>query len=403
MSSLRPSSEFTRASIQFAVSGVGGVAEFRFDLSPNKPANILLGPSGSGKTLALSLIAAGMQGCLPEREASFERLELIVNGVSGVSTHWITERREQGDGSLKHGLLRECPVNVGVLSPGAAIQDVPIRRVCYLSPFADPGGLWPVTGVAQRRCDRIRHALDRFPFRQRLQRLESEVDAFGRDFAQFEAALAQSPDWETRFAKAVADSLTSLRSILSEGTLPYLRTISEPFENRLVEARVAVFGNRTSVESLDGTELGTLLDGLHRRARSLAAIVSDSGDADAERTLVSLNRLLGTMDCRFRLEMAGDGTVELVDDNGDPFPAETVSSGVVQALDLWTAVALASPGTLLLIDDPETGMDVRWRSAFLRFLLNSLSERACWAIVATQCPAIVHNRIDLIVEPSGDR
>lgn len=403
MSSLRPSSEFTRASVQFAVSGVAGVADFRFNLSPIKPANVLLGPSGSGKTLVLSLIAAGLQGCLPERGALFEDWELTVNGAPGLPDDGSVRCGNHDDCSSTSTPQRECSVEIGVRKADSTVPDVPIRRVCYLSPFADPGGLWPISDGAARRGERVRHALDRFPFRHRLQRLEAEIAAFDTEFSAFETILEGSPELLVRCPNAVADALAGVRSLLSDVSLPYLGSTAERLEAQWVRARVACLENRTAGAGMGGTECAKALEVLQRRARLLETVVADPGHMDAERSQGALNRLLRTMDCRFALETAGDGTVELVDDNGDRVSMETVSSGVAQALDLWTVVALAPPGTLLLLDDPETGMDVRWRGAFLPFLLKTLSERACWAIVATQCPAIVHNRIDLVVESAGGR
>jgi len=401
MSSLRPSSEFTRSTIQFALSGVGGVSSFQFDLSPNKPANVLLGPSGCGKTLALSLISAGLQGCLPERGELFGKFELIVNGASAVSAVGAGRSSDPSGSALSDPLQRDASVDNGLRPVDGLIPEIPIRRISYVSPFADPGGLWPIVATHGQRAERVRRALDRFPFRQRLQLLESEVAAFDTAFSEFGALLERSPEWLVRCPTTVIDTLSGVRSLLSDGSLPYLGSTAEGLEAVWVRARVASLENRSTKTPWESPEYARLADALACRARSLATLVADPGYADAERTRASVNRLLMTMDCRFSLETAGDGTVEFWDELGDAVSAQTVSSGIAQALDLWTAVALAPPGTLLLIDDPETGMDVRWRGAFLPFLLTSLSERACWAIVATQCPAIVSNRIHLVVEPSG--
>jgi hypothetical protein len=403
MSSLRPSHDLLQTSLSLTLSGVGVGSDFRFEFSPLRPANFLLGPSGCGKTLALSLIAAAFQGCLPSAELPLASMELAIDGITVPVGDWITRRCASEDVHLPCVLSRNRSVGVRVAPPGCALREIPIRRVTYVSPHADPGGLWPVSEGAHGRAQRLSQALCSFPFVDRIERLEAAV-------SQFDAALAAYEEWSIsplgipgEWAHSVASQLDQIRLAAGESAAAYLGDAWDRFEDARASAKVAALSCGAGVAVPADSVPGRLLDTLRLAGRALAGVVADPEHAAADRALANLNRFLRSLGTGLVLDIAGDGSVVLADNDGELVDMATLSPGLSHGIALWVSLSLAPPGTLLLIDDPETNLDIRWRSAFWPQLKSILSERGCWAVVSTHCPAILNSRVDLAVEPGGAR
>jgi predicted ATP-binding protein involved in virulence len=92
--------------------------------------------------------------------------------------------------------------------------------------------------------------------------------------------------------------------------------------------------------------------------------------------------------------------------DGISLPLENLSSGEQHELVLFYDLLFrVTPGSLILIDEPELSLHVVWQEQFLKDIQQVTTLANIDVIIATHSPDIISDRRDLVVElegPEGD-
>jgi len=86
-------------------------------------------------------------------------------------------------------------------------------------------------------------------------------------------------------------------------------------------------------------------------------------------------------------------------DNGTALQLSRLSSGEKQILIMFYILLFhATPGSLVIVDEPEISLHVSWQQKLADLFLNICRVRNLQMIVATHSPQIIHDKWDLTVE-----
>ena len=101
-----------------------------------------------------------------------------------------------------------------------------------------------------------------------------------------------------------------------------------------------------------------------------------------------------------------DNGLVFLSHDGKLVPVASLSSGEQHQLVLFSKLLFdVSPGSLVLIDEPELSLHVTWQHEFLDDLKRIIVLRDFDALIATHSPQIVHDKYDWMVDlhnPEGD-
>jgi predicted ATP-binding protein involved in virulence len=85
--------------------------------------------------------------------------------------------------------------------------------------------------------------------------------------------------------------------------------------------------------------------------------------------------------------------------DGKPLQLTDLSSGEQnQIIILYELLFKVSPGSLVLIDEPETSMHIAWQIGFLQDIKNGVEISGLSFIIATHSPDIINDKMDLCVD-----
>jgi ABC-type uncharacterized transport system YnjBCD ATPase subunit len=116
--------------------------------------------------------------------------------------------------------------------------------------------------------------------------------------------------------------------------------------------------------------------------------------------------LLGNVNGKFRnksIQIHREKGFVVVGPDGAPRDPDALSSGEQHELVLlYDLLFRVSPGTLVLIDEPELSLHVSWQKRFLPDLLAIVQTAQFDALIATHSPFIVGDRSDLMVPLAAD-
>ena len=116
--------------------------------------------------------------------------------------------------------------------------------------------------------------------------------------------------------------------------------------------------------------------------------------------------LLGNESSKFRnksIHIHREKGFVVIGPDETPLDADALSSGEQHELVLlYDLLFRVSPGTLVLIDEPEVSLHVGWQKRFLPDLLAIVQTAELDALIATHSPFIVGDRSDLMVPLAAD-
>lgn len=99
-----------------------------------------------------------------------------------------------------------------------------------------------------------------------------------------------------------------------------------------------------------------------------------------------------------------NGTIGIELDSGTSLPLSRLSSGEKQILLMFYRLLFhATPGSLVIIDEPEISLHVSWQQQMAKIFIDVARLRDLQMIVATHSPQIVHDKWDLANELRVDR
>lgn len=155
-------------------------------------------------------------------------------------------------------------------------------------------------------------------------------------------------------------------------------------------------------ESLDGVD--------QNKARIMDLYVRDSEEKLAvfDDLALKIKLLLNSLNKKFKNKevfLNKDSGLAVRGPKGLELPLESLSSGEQHEMVLLSELLFKVPyGTLVLIDEPELSLHVKWQREFLPELISIAHQVGFVAIIATHSPFIVGERFDLMVslDPGAD-
>ena len=107
---------------------------------------------------------------------------------------------------------------------------------------------------------------------------------------------------------------------------------------------------------------------------------------------------------KFKIDIEKGGFIFQSDHDGSIVPPTALSSGEQHEIVLtYELLFKASPGSLILIDEPELSLHVTWQRKFLEDIAKISELADLDFLVATHSPSIIHNRRDLMVRLAGEQ
>jgi len=115
--------------------------------------------------------------------------------------------------------------------------------------------------------------------------------------------------------------------------------------------------------------------------------------------IVTLQDIVNPMLFRKKLIINAEEGLSVFFDDGKNIPLERLSSGERHLLlMLYTMVFVASPGSLVIIDEPEISMHITWQQRLASLFMEICEARDIQVLMATHSPQVVHDKWDLTVE-----
>ena len=422
------------------VDGLFGTFDHRIPLNLEDRITLLHGPNGVGKTMVLRMVSALLQG-RPEflRNIPFSRFALSFKGGSTLTVEF------RGDDTAD-GL----PYTLSLASRGAEPQQVHTdltslsasgiaSGVEYLKPHEERPNTW--IDVRDGEVLDGEEILDRFGNGARANgHSESDVPWYG-DFqkkvnvhlieAQRLVRFIKQPESWALFRRtrqpagssAVIECGKRFQRRLSETMAEYGREsqrLDQSFPQRLVSAEVAepdleqrmaaLERRMTSLKDvgiLEDTPTDPSVENLQSMGET-QKLVMTLYVQDTESKLNVLDELskrttllLEILNQKYRHKgIKVDRKEGLVAQStlGNTLALDALSSGEQHELVLHYDLLFRVPGnTIVLIDEPELSLHLKWQKRFLPDLLQILRLSNFDALIATHSPFIVGDRTDLMV------
>jgi hypothetical protein len=441
-----------------AIFGLFGLYDHNVPLHMDDRVTILHGPNGVGKTALLRLIAAAFAGRYTAiTKVPFRKLDIELSDGS-VITFEQTEKLNKH----KHDYLT---LNLSLSMGGKTLhtsaitprgEDVPEDHAVCLAVALSHLDEWPRHEPRKLRLiDRLRQSVNQNDLFEGTDQIW-----LGRP-----QGATVEPKWFTELRSRVQVHLIETQRLLqmnpiasggaglrSSGIVPtvsdyardlHLRitdtlaryatqsqSLDQSFPQRLVKAAVqpgletpelkirmsALNGKRTELQKiglLDATTASpfdvTSLDALDPAQSNVMSLYVE----DTQKKLAvfdDLSRritiLLGNVNGKFRnksIQIHREKGFVVVGPDGAPRDPDALSSGEQHELVLlYDLLFRVSPGTLVLIDEPELSLHVSWQKRFLPDLLAIVQTAQFDALIATHSPFIVGDRSDLMVPLAAD-
>ena len=107
---------------------------------------------------------------------------------------------------------------------------------------------------------------------------------------------------------------------------------------------------------------------------------------------------------KFKIDIEEGGFIFESNHDGSIVPPTALSSGEQHEIVLtYELLFKASPGSLILIDEPELSLHVTWQRKFLEDIAKISELADLDFLVATHSPSIIHDRRDLMVRLAGEQ
>ncbi len=223
----------------------------------------------------------------------------------------------------------------------------------------------------------------------------------------------------TVFSREVVELISATLAKYAE----HSQMLDSTFPNRVLESHPELdaesIRSRYSAQSerraqyvaaglLDGSEAFALpqRDFNEGELRVLTTVLEDIDDKldqleDLAEKVALFQDVVNSKFRRKRLTISRQQGFVVTDGSGDVLPLTALSSGEQQELVLaFELLFRHSPGTLVLVDEPELSLHISWQLAFISDLLRIGNLTGLQFVVATHSPQIINDRWDLTRELS---
>lgn len=437
-----------------AVTGLFRLYDHDIRLNTQERVTILHGPNGVGKTALLRLIAAALGGQLLDIiKVPFKSLHIELSNDLLV-TFEQTAKRDQRN-RLERGLKISLKSNdasqqTSELTFGSPEQSESVAQMAAsfglerLGPdlWHDPSSGEEIsTAVAYNRHFII--GVHKPKGRRSITEPEWLTELRGRvqvHLIETQRLLRMNPAdpaYPVRqgvlLVPTVSDYARDLQSRITRALALYATTsqkLDQSFPQRLLKAGsrpvLPTSDLKVRMSKLDAKRAELQKIGLLDAATSSPFDVASLDDLDpAQRNVMSLyvedtqeklevlnalseriTILLGNMNGKFKnksIQIHRDKGFIVLGPDAAPLDPDSLSSGEQHELVLlYDLLFRVSPGTLVLIDEPELSLHVGWQKRFLPDLLEIVKTAQFDALIATHSPFIVGDRSDLMVPLAAD-
>ncbi|MCQ2078443.1 MAG: ATP-binding protein [archaeon] len=341
------------------VSVTGLFNEINYDIQlMDGPITFIHAQNGQGKSTLVKLICNILQGNLEEvRTVPFQRLDLFFDNNSRLI---VTNRNQELSTIMqKNRVEEEIPENV--------LADV------LSALYIDPERLYT--------CDDLGN-------------LVPSIDLYMKELSD-------------SIRRAIGDSMT-LPAVESDEKLTDadLDQMFKNIEAKLNFIRQAGF-QPTIPSNCKFPPTRYEISEKHDRYRSLALSLRTYADRYyplAESIVIYLD-IINTLFVNKRVDINDKGFLQAtMDRSGTIIPLNRSSSGEKQILIMFYLLLFkASPGSLVVIDEPEVSLHVSWQQQLGKFISDIARVRELKVIISTHAPAVIHDRWDCAVELGDSR
>lgn len=252
--------------------------------------------------------------------------------------------------------------------------------------------------TVQRRIERqYREDNDNYRVEKRVDIIARDISKRIKDTIQEYAQLSQTKDRTFPIRAIRADSPMSVEDIKKK------MVELEAKRKEFIETGIL----QEEKDDIDIHELVESITENNRQNLSLYAI-------DTEEKLDALSSLSSAINHFRRLIDSNFSNKKIVFDKDFGFrfvttysnaiiPPQKLSSGEQHELVmLYDLIFNTTPDTLVLIDEPELSLHIKWQISFLDELLQIIHRTGFYSVLATHSPQIIHDRWDLTVSLSNE-
>lgn len=340
-----------------SISVIGLFNEFDYTIELCSPLTFIHSANGMGKSTIMRMLYASLRGDLDYlKDTPFERMDVSFDDGSDLIM--------ENDGEDLHIHVRKSEVSTVVSSDAMAN----LCPAIYLSPERltmkkGDGHIAPTLDVfAQELLETVRYAKE-----------HRALEAVATD------AVAGMSDGDLEFW--CKDLKAKLDFMKDAGFEPDM-----PSGTKFPPSRYDISRDRRKYE-----ELSCSISEYACKNYQLAESIIIFKDIVNE---IFINKTIAVSD-------AGRLTVSM--DNGTALQLQKLSSGEKQILIMFYVLLFhTSPGTLVILDEPEISLHVVWQQMLSGYFLDICRVRSIQMIVSTHSPQVIHDKWDLARELKGD-
>ncbi len=413
-----------------------GLYDHTIPLRLDERVTIIHGPNGVGKTVVLKLLAALFAGRLHEfGRVPFERFQVELTDGTVIS--------------LESNISKQARVQLTVSVPGQPPRTATVAGQIGLSMLSFAGAEpWSLLNTRLARLPSARNyivpgieqVLRSVEFEEpewftairkqvsvhlietqrllRLARSESESESIDPDLPSMVPTVS---DYARDLKRQVTEALARYASVSQslDQTFPkrLLRSPMPALSIADIKARMTALdekrANLKSIGLLDDTAAYPFdiasLDELEPTERSVMTLyVHDTSQklGELDDLLRRIELLRDNVNNKFRhksIKFDRENGFTAMGSDGRPLDLNSLSSGEQHELVLlYDLLFRVQPNTLVLIDEPELSLHVRWQKRFLPDLLEIVDTARFDALVATHSPFIVGSHHNLMVPLSSE-
>lgn len=250
--------------------------------------------------------------------------------------------------------------------------------------------------TVQKRVERsYRDESDNYKVEQRVDIIAKDVSKRIKDTIQEYAQLSQAKDRTFPIRAIKADSPMSVEDI-KEKMFELEAKRKEFIETGILQEENDDIDIHELVESITESNRQNLSLYAIDTEEKLNALSSLSSAINHFRTLIDNNfsnkRIVFNKEYGFKFITTYSNTL---------IPPHNLSSGEQHELVmLYDLIFNTTPDTLILIDEPELSLHIKWQLSYLDELLKIIDRSGFYAVLATHSPQIIHDRWDLTISLS---
>ncbi|MHB1185770.1 MAG: AAA family ATPase [Desulfobulbia bacterium] len=442
--------KFEMKPIHFTINGLFGRSE-QVGIRLNEKVQIIYGVNGSGKTTVLKLLYSMLSGRLYEiRNIAFSTMILALdNGKSLVAE--LSEQKRPA----KRGVDRKCFVitislkgKTGKVEQSSEVDDevelserVPYHaienEIPELSRVGSREWLDSITGDYLTLADVIEKYSNRLPWlqpsteigwyrkvianfsvkliqTQRLMTLKSEVSKnYGRRSVRYENTVIE---YSEKLRMLIRDQLSESMQMAQSLDSTYPRRLLQGQANKRLSddvlkgllADTERLGEKLRTVDLlsKGDNVEIALESISdENRRAIALYLSDTIkkyetiEPFADKLLLFLEIVNGKFEPQKSVEIGGREGIRIgLRDGGTIHPGLLSSGEQHEIVLLFDLIFFSTPGTLVLIDEPEISLHIDWQKKFLSDVEAIGNAADLRFVLATHSPAIIGSRIDICEE-----